>query len=85
MPKRLLKYVVTVSFRIALHQLDTAKNVFHWAELGWSTFVGSWEAARWYRMGMSFLCMKLSGVREISSNVLKKTSETSKWEAFFLH
>ena len=34
-------------------------------------------------MGIPFFCMQLSGVREIGSNVLKNTRETSLWEDLF--
>ena len=65
--------VVKVPFQVAWHEWDTAKNVFHRADIKcWEL-----EAARSYSMGIPFLCMQLFGVREIGSNVLKNTSETS--------
>jgi hypothetical protein len=63
-----LKRVSNVDVTAALHQLETAQNVFHRANVECQ----SWEAALWYCMGMQFLCMKLLLVREIGLYVLKK-------------
>jgi hypothetical protein len=49
---------VKVPFEVAQHQLDKAENFFDQADIEF----GSWEAAHSYSMGMSFLCMQLSGV-----------------------